>query len=127
MNSMNNTVRESGEDYLEAIFVIRNRKGYVRAVDIAAELSYSKPSVSRAVGILAKKNLLTIQNDGSIILTEEGLSKASAIFDRHSVIKGFFIDNLGVEPETAEADACKVEHALSEETYGKLKEFIENL
>jgi Mn-dependent DtxR family transcriptional regulator len=124
---MNNTVHESGEDYLEAIFVIRNRKGYVRAVDIAAELSYSKPSVSRAVGILAKKNLLTIQNYGSIILTEEGLAKASAIFDRHSVIKSFFIDRLGVDPETAEADACKVEHALSEETYGKLKEFIENL
>jgi Mn-dependent DtxR family transcriptional regulator len=127
MNSMNNTVHESGEDYLEAIFVIRNRKGYVRAVDIAAELSYSKPSVSRAVGILAKKNLLSIQNDGSIILTEEGLAKASAIFDRHSVIKSFFIDRLSVDPETAEEDACRVEHALSEETYGKLKEFIENL
>jgi Mn-dependent DtxR family transcriptional regulator len=124
---MNNTVHESGEDYLEAIFVIRNRKGYVRAVDIAAELSYSKPSVSRAVGILAKKNLLSIQNDGSIILTEEGLAKASAIFDRHSVIKEFFIENLGIDPDTAEADACKVEHALSDETYSRLKEFIENL
>jgi Mn-dependent DtxR family transcriptional regulator len=124
---MNNTVHESGEDYLEAIFVIRNRKGNVRAVDIAAELSYSKPSVSRAVGILAKKNLLTIQNDGSIILTEEGLLRASAIFDRHSVIKSFFINNLGIDPTAAEVDACKVEHALSEETFGKLKEFIENL
>jgi Mn-dependent DtxR family transcriptional regulator len=124
---MNNAVRESGEDYLEAIFVIRNRKGYVRAVDIAAELSYSKPSVSRAVGILAKKNLLVIQNDGSITLTEEGLLKASAIFDRHSVIKRFFIETLGVEPTIAEEDACRVEHALSEETFTKLKLFAEGL
>jgi Mn-dependent DtxR family transcriptional regulator len=124
---LNNTVRESGEDYLEAIYVIRNRKGCVRAVDIAAELSYSKPSVSRAVGILAKKNLLIVQNDGSIIFTEEGLAKASAIFDRHSVIKRFFIETLGVTPETAEEDACKVEHALSEETFGKLKGYTEGL
>jgi Mn-dependent DtxR family transcriptional regulator len=117
-------IRESGEDYLETILIIRNRKGYVRAVDIAAELNFSKPSVSRAVSILVKNGLITVLPDGAINLTEEGLRLAENVYERHLLIRRFFVDVLGVDPATAETDACRVEHALSEETYEKLKAFI---
>jgi Mn-dependent DtxR family transcriptional regulator len=117
-------IHESGEDYIEAILRIKERKGTVRAVDIAEMLSVSKPSVSRAVRLLSEKGLIRVSG-GNITLTEEGQVTAEAVFDRHKLIRRFFTDILSVSEITAEADACKVEHALSEETYTKLKQFIE--
>jgi Mn-dependent DtxR family transcriptional regulator len=117
-------IRESGEDYLETILIIKRRKGCVRAVDIAEERSLSRPSVSRAVSILQKNGLIIIEPDGGIALTAKGREKAENILERHTVISKFFHEVLGVSPETAEADACHVEHALSEETYNKLKDYL---
>jgi Mn-dependent DtxR family transcriptional regulator len=117
-------IHESGEDYIEAILRIKERKGSVRAVDIAEMLSVSKPSVSRAVRLLSDKGLIRVSG-GNITLTEAGQVTAEAVFDRHKLIRRFFTDILSVSEITAEADACRVEHALSEETYIKLKQFIE--
>jgi Mn-dependent DtxR family transcriptional regulator len=119
-------IRESGEDYLETILIIGSRKGYVRSVDIAEELGYSKPSISRAVSVLRKGGYITVENDGEITLTEAGKELAERVYHRHKTIKIFFRDFLGVSPETAEADACKTEHALSEETFEKLRQFLKN-
>jgi Mn-dependent DtxR family transcriptional regulator len=120
-------IHESGEDYIEAILRINERKGHngiVRAVDIAKMLSVSKPSVSRAVKLLSEKGLISVSG-GNITLTEAGQITAEAVFNRHKLIRRFFTDILSVSEPTAEADACRVEHALSEETYEKLKDFIE--
>jgi Mn-dependent DtxR family transcriptional regulator len=119
-------IHESGEDYLETILIIKNRKGYVRAVDIADTRSISRPSVSRAVSVLQKNGLITIAPDGAIDLTAEGSRRAKDIYERHLFIRKLFTDVLGVSEKTAEADACKIEHALSDETYSKLKELIQN-
>jgi Mn-dependent DtxR family transcriptional regulator len=119
-------IHESGEDYIEAILRIKERKGRngnVRAVDIAEALGVSKPSVSRAVKLLSAKGFINVTPDG-ITLTDAGQKYAEAVFDRHKIIRHFFTDILSVNPETAEEDACRVEHALSEETYRRLKEFV---
>ncbi|MDR0946384.1 MAG: metal-dependent transcriptional regulator [Ruminococcus sp.] len=118
-------MRESGEDYLETILIIKNRKGYVRAVDIAEELGYSKPSISRAVSILKQSGFIDIEN-GHIHLTEIGRERAEEIYHRHTVIRRFFVEILGVGEKTAELDACRTEHALSDETFEKLQLYIEN-
>jgi Mn-dependent DtxR family transcriptional regulator len=120
-------IKESGEDYLETILIIRNKKGFVRAVDIAEARGVSKPSVSRALSVLTKSGYVVAAPDGGIKLTTAGLERAEGIFGRHLLIRDFFTDVLGVNAATAEADACKVEHALSDETVGKLKEFIKNM
>jgi Mn-dependent DtxR family transcriptional regulator len=117
-------IRESGEDYLETILIIGSRKGYVRSVDIAEELGFSKPSISRAVSVLKKGGYIDVLGDGEITLTESGKELAERVYRRHKTIKIFYKDVLGVSPETAEADACKTEHALSEETFLKLQEFL---
>ena len=113
---------ESGENYLETILVLSKRNGQVRSVDIAAELDFSKPSVSRAIGILKKEGLIEVDEGGWIELTEAGRRRADALFDRHKVIAGYLSDVLGVKPETAEEDACRIEHIISEETFEKMKE-----
>ncbi len=117
-------IHESGEDYLETILLLHRKTGFVRSVDIANELDYSKPSVSRAMTILRENGLITVEAGGQIILTELGLAKAQSVYDRHIIIKEFFESILGVSPENAEHDACKIEHVISEESYGKLKDFI---
>jgi Mn-dependent DtxR family transcriptional regulator len=119
-------IRESGEDYLETILIIKSRKGSVRSVDIAEELGYSKPSISRAVSVLKKGGYIDVLADGEILLTEAGKELAERVYRRHKTIKIFYKDILGVSPETAEADACKTEHALSEETFLKLEDFLKN-
>jgi Mn-dependent DtxR family transcriptional regulator len=119
-------IRESGEDYLETILIIGGRKGFVRSVDIAEELGYSKPSISRAVSVLKKGGYITVGTDGEITLTDAGKELAERVYKRHKTIRIFYKDILGVSPETAEADACKTEHALSEETFIKLEEFLKN-
>jgi Mn-dependent DtxR family transcriptional regulator len=114
-------LKESGENYLETILILKERLGSVRAVDVATELEFSKPSVSRAIGILKNEGLLTVEDGGALELTEAGLAKASSVYDRHLVIADF-LASLGVEKETAAEDACRIEHILSEESFEKMKE-----
>ena len=113
---------ESGENYLEAILVLKARNGKVRSVDVAAELDYSKPSVSRAIGILKNNGLVAVDESGWIELTEAGELRAAAILDRHNIIADYLSEVLGVDRETAQKDACRIEHILSEKTFEKIKE-----
>ncbi len=118
------TVHASAEDYLEAILSLRNRQGNVRSIDIANELNYSKPSVSVAMKKLRESGYIQMDPDGSILLLPEGEKIAQRIYERHRLLTDFFI-RLGVNPEVAASDACKVEHDLSAETFEKIKEFAQ--
>lgn len=117
-------IRESAEDYLESILVLRERRGQVRSIDVVNELGYSKPSVSIAMKKLRESGYISMDTDGSITLNESGLEIASRIYGRHKTITRFFV-LLGVDPAVAAEDACKVEHDLSDETFSRLKEFVE--
>lgn len=119
-------MRESGEMYLETILVLKRRRGNVRSIDIARELDFSKPSVSRAVGILKEDGFITIAENGLIDLTEKGKIKARAIYEKHKVLTAFFIEVVGVPAETAEEDACKIEHVISDESIEGIKKLLEN-
>lgn len=115
----------SGEDYLEAVLVLQKEKGMVRSVDLARHMGFSKPSISHAVGVLKNGGFLTVDEDGYLHLTEDGREVAEKIYERHQ----FFTEQLvavGVDRETAERDACRIEHAISEETFQKLKASVEN-
>lgn len=118
------SMQESGENYLETILILQNRNGSVRSVDIARELSVSKPSVCRAIGILKNSGLLTMEMNGELRLTAAGKTCADAIYERHILITKFLHETAGVDEETAEADACRIEHIISEETFKKIKEFL---
>ena len=115
---------ESVEDYLENILILKNENGMVRSVDIANRMGFSKPSVSRAMGILKKAGLITVDEGGHILLTEEGLAIAEKVYERHNIIAVYLEKQLGVSKENALTDACKIEHDLSEETYSKIKEVV---
>lgn len=117
-------LRESGEDYLEAILNIETTKGVVRSVDVANHLGVSKPSVSRAMGVLKNAGYIEQETYGDISLTEKGRERAKGILKRHITLTAFFTDILGVNKETASEDACRVEHVLSQETMDKLTEFL---
>ena len=117
-------IHESAEDYLESILVLRERRGQVRSIDVVNELGYSKPSVSIAMKKLRESGYISMDADGSITLNESGLEIASRIYGRHKTITHFFV-LLGVDPAVAAEDACKVEHDLSDETFARLKEFVE--
>ena len=117
-------MQESGENYLETILILRERNGTVRSIDIANELGYAKPSVSRAVKLLVKRGLIVMEHSGELVLTEKGLVMANAIYERHKIISKFFVDMLGVEKKTADTDACRIEHVISEATFEKIKEYI---
>ncbi|MBR1444569.1 MAG: metal-dependent transcriptional regulator [Firmicutes bacterium] len=117
-------LQESGENYLETILILKNKQGFVRAIDVANELGFSKPSISRAMGILKEAEYITIQPDGNIILTPEGYAKASAVYDRHVFISKYLVKILGVDEKTADKDACRIEHIISEETFLKIKESV---
>jgi Mn-dependent DtxR family transcriptional regulator len=114
-------LKESGENYLETILILKERLGAVRAIDVANELEFSKPSVSRAIGILKEEGLLTVGDGGHLELTKAGLVKANAVYDRHLVIADFLV-SLGVDKSVAAEDACRIEHILSEESFAKMKE-----
>ena len=116
-------VYESAEDYLEAILVIRERRGMVRSIDIANELNYSKPSVSVAMKKLRENGCIEMDADGYIRLLPEGEAIAKRIYERHQTLTDLFV-YLGVSEETAAADACKVEHDLSIETFARIKEHL---
>lgn len=117
-------MQESGENYLETILILQNRNGRVRSVDVARELSVSKPSVCRAMSILKNSGLLTMEENGELRLTAAGKACADAIYERHCLITEFLHETLGVDAQTAEADACRIEHIISEETFKKIKEFL---
>ena len=119
-------IQESGEMYLESIFVLSNQKGSVRAIDVGEYLGYSKPSVSRAMGLLKSGGFITVDKDGSINLTDAGREIAQKIYDRHTLLTGL-LTRLGVSEETAAEDACKMEHAISDETFEAIKRYVENL
>ena len=112
---------ESGEMYLETILVLSQRMPSVRAIDVCEELSYSKPSVSRAVHLLEGGGYITIDTNGAIALTDSGREIAERIYDRHRTLASILV-GLGVSEKTAVEDACKMEHYLSEETYLAFKE-----
>ena len=113
-------IRESGENYLETILQIWHKKGSVRSIDIANRLNYSKSSVSRAGNILKKEGYITISKDGDIKFTEKGNEKANSTYNRHCLLTEFLID-LGVDNITAENDACRIEHVISDKTFDAIK------
>lgn len=117
-------IQRSGEDYLETIYILQQRTGHVRSIDIATEMNYSKPSVSKGMSILRELGYIIMEPDGQIKLTESGEKRAKEVYSRHLVIREFFIRKLGVDASVAEMDACKVEHVISEETYLRLKDFM---
>lgn len=115
---------ESGENYLETILILKEKQGVVRSVDIARKLNFSKPSVSRAVGILKEDGYLTMEPTGELELTEKGMEKAGAIYERHKLLTEFLQKVAGVTPEIAEEDACRMEHIISDETFKGIKRFM---
>ncbi|MEG0321827.1 MAG: metal-dependent transcriptional regulator [Oscillospiraceae bacterium] len=116
-------LRESGEDYLEAILALHRESGTVRSVDVAQHLGVSKPSVSRAMGVLRGNGYLTMDDENLITLTEAGLAVATQIDERHRLLSQW-LTALGVSPDVAAADACRMEHDMSEETFARLKAHI---
>ncbi len=116
-------LHESGEMYLETILILKNRFGYVRSIDIAHELGYSKPSVSRAVSLLKEKDYITYDPNGMILLTEKGSEIAESIYERHKVLSKYLI-SLGVSEDTAQRDACRMEHVISPETFDIIKKAL---
>ena len=111
---------ESGEMYLETILQLLQKQGNVRSIDISEYMGYSKPSISRAMGLLRNGGYINVDGDGLITLTDTGMEIAQKIYERHTVLTQLLI-RLGVSPETAAADACKIEHNLSDETFEALK------
>lgn len=115
-------IQESGEMYLETILILKGKIANVRAIDVAAEMNFSKPSVSRALGILKDNGYITVDKNGYITLTESGRSTAEKIYERHTVLTQLFL-HLGVPAEIAQDDACKIEHDLSDVTFAAIKKF----
>ena len=113
-------LQESGEMYLETILVLSKEKQTVRAIDVAEHMGFSKPSVSRAVGLLREGNYITVDKDGFLSLTDKGRSAAEKTYERHRILTEFFI-SIGVPPEVASDDACKIEHRISDETVAAIK------
>ena len=117
-------IHASGEDYLEAVLILQKKQGMVRSIDLARHMGFSKPSISHAVGVLRDGGFLTMDEDGFLHLTDIGQEVAKKIYERHQ----FFTEQLvaaGVDQETAEQDACRIEHAISDTSFRKLKEKVQ--
>ena len=119
-------IYESAENYLETILMLKNKNGMVRSIDIAHELSFTKPSVSVAMKNFREEGYIIVNEEGYIHLTEKGLDIAEKIYERHQTLTTFFM-SIGVDKETAAADSCKIEHHLSEKSYQKIKEHLGKL
>ena len=119
-------IKESAENYLETILIIKNKKGHVRSIDIANELGFTKPSVSVAMKNFREEGYITIDNDGGISLTEKGLLIAEHVYERHQVIARVLM-TLGVDEDIAYEDSCKIEHDISDQTFEKIKAYLEKL
>lgn len=116
-------LHESGEMYLETILVLKKRFGYVRSIDISRELGYSKPSVSRAVALLRENDYICLDPNGMILLTDKGREVAERIYDRHTNLSRF-LEDIGVDSKTAQDDACRIEHVISDETLAAIKKLM---
>ncbi len=119
-------LKESGEMYLESIYVLCKSQKSVRSIDVAEYMNFSKPSVSRGVGILKKQGYITVDEEGYISLTESGKAAAERIFERHMILTAVF-KAIGVDEQIAEVDACRIEHVISEDTFQAIKKFYGNL
>lgn len=118
-------LKASGEMYLESIYVLCQTKSSVRSIDVAEYMNYTKPSVSRGVGLLKKANYITVDKDGYITLTDAGLALAQKIYERHTILSKALI-MLGVDEETATEDACKIEHVISDKSFESIKKHIKD-
>jgi Mn-dependent DtxR family transcriptional regulator len=119
-------LQESGEMYLETIYVLSKTGKPVRAVDVGEHMGFSKPSVSRAIGLLKQGGYVVTDDEGHLLLTESGREAAAKTYERHTILTELFV-RLGVDPTTASEDACKVEHDLSDETFRAVKTYVEKL
>ena len=118
-------LQESGEMYLETIFVLSKTMEHVRSLDVAEHMGFSKPSVSRAVGLLKQGGFIIVDDVGHLTLTDAGLKIAQQIYERHTILTKFLMD-IGVDRETATQDACKIEHDISQITFEAIKKTSEN-
>ncbi len=119
-------MQESGENYLETILILQNQKGFVRSIDIAKELNYTKASISRAMSILKKAGYIMVAENREILLTEKGSQKANEVYERHTLISKFLVDALGVDTDTADTDACRIEHIISQKSFDRIKALYDN-
>lgn len=117
-------IHESAENYLETILMLKTEKGAVRSIDIAQKMAFSKPSVSRAMSLLREKQLITMDTEGWIELTADGLALAERIYERHQLIAGWLV-SLGVPADIAAEDACRIEHDISDLSFEKIKAHIQ--
>ncbi|MCD8369770.1 MAG: metal-dependent transcriptional regulator [Clostridiales bacterium] len=117
-------MHESGENYLETILMLKQRKGTVRSIDIARELNFSKPSVSRAMGILKEDGYIVMEPSGEIHLTDKGMEKASSVYGRHQLLTAFLQEITGVPEEQAEANACRMEHILDQDVVDGIRRYM---
>ncbi len=117
-------IHESAEMYMETVYLLSKQMSHVRSIDVAEHMGYSKPSVSRAVGMLKQKGYLVADENGFLSLTPVGIDVAEKIFERHKLISRLLI-GLGVTPETAADDACKIEHVISDESFDAIKRYLE--
>ena len=120
------SIHESGEMYLQTIHVLLKKNGNCRSIDISEHMGYSKPSVSRAVGVLKKNGYILVDRDGFITLTQAGLELSEKIYERHTILSKLLV-LLGVDPAVAAEDACRLEHAISDETFEAIKAHTQSL
>lgn len=120
------SLQESGQMYLESIFVLSRERRDVRAVDVCEYMGYSKPSVSRAMGLLRQGGFITVDRDGFISLTDAGREVAEKMYERHTLLTALLV-RLGVDEEIAAEDACKIEHNLSDQSFAAIKRYVEQI
>ncbi|MBQ7896808.1 MAG: metal-dependent transcriptional regulator [Clostridia bacterium] len=118
------SLQESGEMYLETIYVLTKKNKAVRSIDVAEHMGYSKPSVSRAVGLLKQGGYVVADKEGYLTLTDAGIEAANKIYERHTVISSVLIA-LGVDEKTATDDACRIEHVISDRSFDAMKRYLE--
>ena len=119
-------IQESGENYLETIYILTLQNGSVRSIDIANYLNFSKPSISRAMGILKEAGYIIMEPSGNIVLTPKGRKKAGSVYERHTLIAKFLQMTLGVDSNIALQDSCRIEHVISDESFECIKKYTQN-
>lgn len=119
-------IQESGEMYLETIYVLTKERAFVRAIDVGEYMGYSKPSVSRALGLLKKDGLVTVEADGALSLTPAGQAIAAKIYERHTLLCRW-LTHLGVDPAVAAEDACKIEHHISDASFEAIRQHAKKI